>query len=77
MNNSEAQQSMYYAGRKIRLLRELNGVTQQELAAELGVSFQQVGKYEKGKDQLSLWRIIQLCKIFRVRPTAFFEGGAV
>ncbi len=47
-------------GRKVREFREFRGISQQKLAEHLGVSFQQIQKYETGTNRISavnLWRI--------------------
>lgn len=66
-------------GSKIRLRRALLRITQQELAAQLGVTFQQVQKYEKGTNRVSASRLQQIATIFRVPPSYFFgevvDGG--
>lgn len=63
----------YYAGDKLRQLREKRGLTQRDLANVLNVSFQQIAKYESGKNRLTVGRISQLCKVFKVRPNCFFQ----
>ena len=59
-------------GSKIRLRRLLVRMSQQELAGQLGVTFQQVQKYEKGTNRVSASRLQQIATIFRVRPSFFF-----
>ncbi len=44
-------------GRKIKSYRQQRGVTQMELADRIGVSYQQVQKYEKGQSQISIDRL--------------------
>lgn len=53
-------------GARIRSLRIHNGLTQQFLAAELDVSFQQIQKYERGVNQVSPTRLLRLAAIFGV-----------
>lgn len=53
-------------GARIRGLRLHNGLTQQFLAAELDVSFQQIQKYERGVNQVSPTRLLRLAAIFGV-----------
>lgn len=62
------------AGRRLRELRELNGVTQKGLATYLGVSFQQIQKYESGVNRFGATVMWQAAKLFGVTPLAFFEG---
>lgn len=59
-------------GANLRDLRLFFGVTQAELARVLGVTFQQVQKYEKGKDRLSAARLYVLARFFDVPLDAFF-----
>jgi transcriptional regulator with XRE-family HTH domain len=47
---------------------------QKELARRLGVSFQQIQKYEKGTNRISASRLWELSGILGVEPTYFFEG---
>lgn len=53
-------------GARIRSLRLHNGLTQQFLAAELDVSFQQIQKYKRGVNQVSPTRLLRLAAIFGV-----------
>lgn len=59
-------------GARLRNLRLLQGLSQDKLAQMLGVSFQQVQKYEKGINRLSASRLVQLVSIFNVPVQAFF-----
>jgi transcriptional regulator with XRE-family HTH domain len=60
-------------GKKIRARRTLARVSQAELGEALGVSFQQVQKYEKGVNRLSAVRLRQIANIFG-EPTSYFTG---
>ncbi len=60
-----------HVGRRIRLGRSLLGMTQGHLARLLGVTFQQVQKYEKGSNRISAGRLIQVADILCV-PVGFF-----
>jgi transcriptional regulator with XRE-family HTH domain len=62
-------------GRNIRIRRFAAGMSQTELADRLGVSFQQVQKYEKGINRISGGRLVRAAKIFRVPVTALFEAA--
>lgn len=61
-------------GSNIRRLREDRGISQKQLAAGAGISFQQVQKYESGANRISASRIVQVCEFFRVQVTALFAG---
>jgi transcriptional regulator with XRE-family HTH domain len=58
-------------GKKIKALRLEHEMSQKELAEKLGVSFQQVQKYEKGTNRLSVGRLDQLCSIFAISMDVF------
>ncbi len=47
---------------------------QKELARQLGISFQQVQKYESGANRISASKLWQLCDVLDVVPGYFFEG---
>ena len=59
--------------RRIRMRRMQLCISQAELANELGVSFQQVQKYEYGANRISVGRLQQIAEYFNV-PVAFFFG---
>ena len=63
-----------HVGRKTRQQRELCGLTQVKLARQLGLSFQQVQKYETGANRISASIMWQLCQVLDVAPGYFFEG---
>jgi transcriptional regulator with XRE-family HTH domain len=58
----------------MRARRELRGLPQKELARRLGLSFQQVQKYESGANRISASKMWQLCEVLDVTPGYFFEG---
>ncbi len=58
--------SVEQVGRRLRLLREYHGISQSGLAAKIGVSHQQVQKYESGVNQLSLPRLLDICRALGV-----------
>ena len=60
-------------GRRIRLRRAENGISQAELAEQLGVSFQQVQKYEKGVNRVGAARLQQIAETLRVDMKFFYE----
>jgi len=59
-------------GIKIREFRLQAGLTQERLAEELGITFQQVQKYEKGITKVNLVKLQQLSEILKVPISAFF-----
>ena len=62
-----------HVGDKIRVRRSLLGMSQQKLGEVLGLSFQQVQKYEKGANRVSASRLFEFAKILNVPASYFFE----
>ena len=62
----------------MRLLREARGLTQVQVARALGVSFQQLQKYEQGENRVSASRLFEIAHLLGTEIGFFFEGlGAV
>jgi len=61
-------------GARIRPHRTLLGLTQEQLAASLNISYQQVQKYETGANRVSAGRLFQIAQRLAVDVTYFFEG---
>lgn len=64
-------------GSLIREMRKAAGMSQMRLADKIGVSYQQVQKYEKGASKLSVPRLMQISEVFGVPVTAFLEEGTL
>ena len=64
-----------YVGSRVRMRRLMLGMSQGTLADQLGITFQQVQKYEKGTNRISASRLQQMCQILQV-PVPFFFAGA-
>lgn len=64
-------------GVEIKRIREARGMSQMELAEEVGVSFQQIQKYEKGINRISVERIQQIAKALGTSVNTFFEKERV
>jgi transcriptional regulator with XRE-family HTH domain len=64
-----------HVGNKLRMRRIKMGWTQQKLGDALGVTFQQVQKYEKGTNRISASRLQQIFDILQVPPEYFFDGA--
>src|SRR5882724_4845739 len=62
-----------HVGARIRLRRTLLGISQMKLAESIGLTFQQVQKYEKGMNRVSSSRLYDLARILDVPPSFFFE----
>ena len=67
MTKGTATEVDAYIGEKIRGYRNLKGISQQQLGEALGVSFQQIQKYEKGVNRVSASRVDQLAAIFEIK----------
>ena len=60
-------------GRKLRAVRRAKGVSQQEMGQEIGVSPQQIQKYERGADRVSVSRLVKIAAALNVPPTYFLD----
>lgn len=60
-------------GLKIRQIRKSWDLSQIELAERIGISFQQIQKYEKGSTRISVMRLQQISEALGVNITLFFE----
>ena len=61
-------------GRKIRALRRQRGLSQSELAKGIGLTFQQVQKYEKGTNRVSAGRLQQIADLLDTPITFFYPS---
>lgn len=63
-----------HLGRRLRRRRRLLGLTQQQLAVQVGIRFQQIQKYECGANRISAARLWQLAEALET-PIAYFYDG--
>lgn len=63
-------------GEKIKFRRQDIGMSQERLAELVGVSFQQIQRYENGRNKISVERIQQIAKALAVPVASFFAGGS-
>ena len=63
-----------HVGKRLRRRRRLLGLTQQQLAGEVGVRFQQIQKYECGANRMTSSRLFDLSKALNVSVQYFFDG---
>ena len=63
-----------HVGARIRLRRKLLGLSQQQLAVQLGLTFQQVQKYERGVNRVSASKLYETAQVLQASVTHFFEG---
>ena len=59
---------------KLKLRRVDAGISQEALGEKVGLSFQQIQKYEKGANRISASRLFELTRILEVDISYFFEG---
>jgi transcriptional regulator with XRE-family HTH domain len=64
-----------HIGSRVRMRRLMLNKSQTEIADPLGLTFQQVQKYETGANRISASRLQQLCRILEVPVAFFFEGA--
>jgi transcriptional regulator with XRE-family HTH domain len=64
-----------HVGTRVRMRRLMLHVSQERLGDALGVTFQQVQKYEKGTNRISASRLQQMSSILEVPVSFFFEGA--
>lgn len=64
-----------HVGARVRMRRLMLGLSQTQLADSVGITFQQVQKYEKGVNRVSASRLQQFAKILNVTVSFFFEGA--
>jgi transcriptional regulator with XRE-family HTH domain len=64
-----------HVGGRVRMRRLICGVTQVQLADKLGVTFQQVQKYEKGSNRIGASRLHQISQALDTPISFFFEGS--
>ena len=62
-------------GERIKARRNELGVSQQDLGEKLGISFQQVQKYEKGMNRVTTGRLLQLCRALQCDLTDLADFG--
>jgi transcriptional regulator with XRE-family HTH domain len=63
-----------HVGSRVRMRRMMLGMSQEKLGDALGLTFQQVQKYEKGANRIGASRLQQISQILQVSVSFFFEG---
>lgn len=71
---NRATETDRYVGGRIRERRVMLGLTQQQMANMIGVSYQQTHKYERGINRISAGRLYEIAQVLRVPLSFFFEG---
>jgi len=64
-----------HVGQRVRMRRLMLGMSQSHVGDALGITFQQLQKYEKGINRISASRLQQIAHVFQVPVTFFFEGA--
>ena len=64
-----------HVGTRVRMRRMMLGMSQEKLGDALGLTFQQVQKYEKGTNRIAASRLQQMSNILQVPVPFFFEGA--
>lgn len=63
-----------YVGQRIRERRIMLGLSQQQMADMIGVTYQQAHKYERGINRISAGRLFEIAQVLNVPVNHFFEG---
>ena len=74
LGRPRAQDADRHIGARVRERRIALGLTQQELAELVGITYQQAHKYEKGLNRIAAGRLHALARALAVEPGYFFEG---
>lgn len=82
-NSRRANPMDVHVGGRVRMRRMLLGMSQEKLGEQLGLTFQQVQKYEKGVNRIGASRLFEMAKVLGVPVQFFYDdapigvGGAV
>ncbi|MEM8813260.1 MAG: helix-turn-helix transcriptional regulator [Pseudomonadota bacterium] len=72
-NTRSANEIDIHVGQRLRLARVLRGLSQDELGKKVGVTFQQIQKYERGANRVSAGRLVALAKALELEILFFFQ----
>ena len=64
-----------HVGSRVRMRRLLLGMSQEKLGEAVGVTFQQLQKYEKGTNRISAGRLLVISRALRMPVSRFFDGA--
>ena len=64
-----------HVGGRVRIRRMLLNMSQERLGDSLGITFQQIQKYEKGTNRVSASRLQQIARVLSVPVSSFFEDA--
>jgi len=71
-NDDDQEVDAKFMGQRLKTIRLLRGYGQQDVAKALGVTFQQIQKYENGKNNIKSTRLYELSKFLKVPVSLFF-----
>ena len=74
MSSDDTQGTNSHVGQRLRLRRTGLGMTQEAVARGIGVTAQQVQKYEKGMNVMNVNRLYEFAQLLHVPVSYFFEG---
>lgn len=74
VNKKKADDVDRFVGEKIRERRVMLGLTQQDLAKGIGVTYQQAHKYEQGVNRVSAGRLFEIARLLNTPIEFFFDG---
>ena len=77
INARRIQDTDVAIGERIRARRNQIDISQETLGGALGVSFQQIQKYEKGMNRVGAGRLPQIARIFDIPVSALFDANTV
>ncbi len=63
-----------HVGHRVRMRRKFLGISQSDLAVAVGLTFQQIQKYEKGSNRISASKLYDISQLLKVSAAYFFEG---
>jgi transcriptional regulator with XRE-family HTH domain len=66
-----------HVGSRVRMRRMMMGMSQEKLGDAIGLTFQQVQKYEKGTNRIGASRLQQIAQTLQVPVSFFFEGAPI
>ena len=63
-----------HVGLRVRLRRQMLGISQNELGHQLGVTFQQIQKYEKGANRIGASRLYEIANALNINVQYFYDN---
>ena len=75
MSARSPNQTDVHIGRRIKMQRLALGLSQTDVAKRLGITFQQIQKYERGINRVGAGRLLEMANLLSVTPAFFFEDS--